>query len=77
MSGGRTDMSPGAIEARLRAACPPDLRPEHRLHHKLDMSEHGIERRLRQVADLWRLGRWLSSRRDLTPSASADDAPPG
>lgn len=56
------DMSPEAIEARLRLCNPPDLRPEHRLHHKLDMSPTGIERRLRQVASLHRLSQWLMSR---------------
>lgn len=56
------DMSPEAIEARLRLCNPPDLRPEHRLHHKLDMSPTGVERRLRQVASLHRLSQWLMSR---------------
>lgn len=56
------DMSPEAIERRLRLCNPPDLRPEHRLHHKLDMSPTGVERRLRQVASLYRLGQWLTRR---------------
>lgn len=63
------DMSPEAIEARLRLCNPPDLRPEKRLHHKLDMSPAGVESRLRQVADLHRLGRWLTSR-----APTVDDA---
>lgn len=58
----RVDMSPDAIEARLRLCVPPDLHPEHRLRHKLDMSPDAIEARLRQVAALRRLSQWLTSR---------------
>lgn len=53
------DMSPEAIGARLRACQPPDLRPERRLDHKLDMSAAGIGRRLEQVSRLRELGRFL------------------
>ena len=61
------DMGPHAVERRLRAANPPDLEPTRRLHHKLDMTPAGVEIRLRQVASMWRLGRWLASRGDLSP----------
>jgi hypothetical protein len=64
------DMSPEAIEARLRLCNPPDLRPEHRLHHKLDMSPVGVESRLRQVAALHRLSQWLTSRAPTDDAAS-------
>lgn len=65
-------MSPEAVERRLRAANPPDLEPVHRLHHKLDMSAIGVEVRLRQVASMWRLGRWLTSRAELSPPTTPD-----
>lgn len=58
---GKVNMSPDAVEARLRLCTPPDLRPEHRLHYKLDMSPDAVEARLRQVAALRRLGQWLTS----------------
>ncbi len=53
------DMRPDAIRARLQAARPPDLRPENRLHHKVDMSPAGIRMRLEQVSRILRLCRAL------------------
>jgi hypothetical protein len=50
------DMSPPAIDARLRrASALADLRSEHRLHAKIDMSPAAIVRRLREVERLRRL----------------------
>ena len=54
------DMSGAAVAARLRLTRPPDLRPEHRLDHKIDMSGEAIAGRLRRVAQLVRLGRALN-----------------
>lgn len=54
------DMGPDAVAARLAAARPPDLLPEHRLWHKVDMTPDGIDRRLRQVESLRRLEVYLS-----------------
>lgn len=53
------DMSGDAVADRLRKTQPPDFRPEHRLDHKVDMSGPAIEARLRQVAQLVRLARYL------------------
>jgi len=61
-------MSGEAVAERLRLTQPPDLRPEHRLDHKIDMSGAAIEARLRQVAQLVRLGRALAQ--VIRPGAS-------
>lgn len=59
------DMSPAAIDARLRrVSALADLRPEARLEAKLDMSAEGIDRRLRQVSELRRLCLALGSAPD-------------
>jgi|GEM_PF-2638801 len=57
------DMSPEAIHERLRAARPPDLRPENRLRYKVDMSPEGIRARLRQASEMLRLCRALGAAR--------------
>jgi hypothetical protein len=58
------DMSGGAIEARLRAAGErADLRPERRLHAKLDMSGPGIERRIKAASQMLILCRRLAAGR--------------
>lgn len=47
------DMSPAAIEVRVRRASElSDLRPEARLDAKLDMSPDGIARRIKEASDL-------------------------
>jgi hypothetical protein len=54
------DLSAAAIEARIRRASElTDLRPELRLHAKLDLTAEGIARRLRQVSGLLDLCRRL------------------
>ena len=54
-------MTPEAIAARLRTVSQlADLRPEHRLHAKLDMSPAGIRRRLELASELTELCRALS-----------------
>lgn len=54
------DMSPGAIAERLRrVARISDLRPDHRLDGKVDMSSTGIVSRLREVSELNALARAL------------------
>ena len=60
-------MDPGSVSKRLRQASElADLRTEHRLDAKLDMSPRGITRRLREVDQLRRACRRLAS---LTPEA--------
>lgn len=49
------DYAPAAIEARLRAAAAlTDLRPERRLHGKIDYSAEAVSGRLRLVEELRR-----------------------
>lgn len=62
--GGRASMSPEAVELRLREASrlAGDLRPENRLDAKIDLSEAGVSRRLREASDLLDLCRALSAR---------------
>lgn len=71
-------MTPEAIEARLREASRlADLRPERRLHAKLDMSSAGIRRRLDLVDELNALCRALGDAKpithDSTSSRDGDD----
>ena len=56
------DMSPGAIERRLREASrlAGPLRPETRLDAKIDLTAAGIAARLREASDLWELCRALA-----------------
>ncbi len=65
------DMSPDAIDARLRAASAVagSLRPEDRLATKIDLSEQGVTRRLKEASDLLDLCRALSA------AGSAADRP--
>jgi hypothetical protein len=53
----RLDLSPAAIDARLREASrlAGSLRPEHRLTTKIDLSANGVARRLRTASDLLQL----------------------
>lgn len=54
------DMSAEAVAERLRqVARVSDLRPEHRLDGKVDMSSIGIVSRLREVSELNALARAL------------------
>lgn len=54
------DMSAEAVAERLRrVALVSDLRPEHRLDGKVDMSSAGIVSRLREVSELNTLARAL------------------
>jgi len=49
----RVDMSPEAVEERLRTLGRlSDLRPENRLATKVDMSSSAVTRRLRSVSRL-------------------------
>jgi hypothetical protein len=49
----RVSMDPEAIYARLKQVSDlADLRPEHRLDSKLDMSPAGVLRRLRIASEL-------------------------
>lgn len=59
------DMSAEAIEARLRRVAElSDLRPDRRLHGKIDYSPEGIERRLRQVEQARQLCRKLGAAKE-------------
>jgi hypothetical protein len=55
------DLSPAAIERRLREASrlAGDLRPENRLTTKIDLSAHGVAARLKEASDLLELCRAL------------------
>lgn len=65
-AGTRVDMSPQAIEARLRQVTAlSDLAPERRLDAKLDMSPDGLMRRLREVSELLRVSRMLGASRPV------------
>jgi hypothetical protein len=58
------DLSPAAIEARLRAVSAlADLHPDRRLHGKIDYSPEGIRARIVEVGELNALGRRLAAAR--------------
>lgn len=60
-------MDPRSIAARLRHASDlADLRPERRLHAKLDMSPTGVARRLRLASELYDLCLALGRARPAT-----------
>ncbi len=62
----RVTMGPDAILARLAKASElADLRPERRLHTKLDMSPSGIHRRLQIASELNELCRALAAARPM------------
>jgi hypothetical protein len=73
----RLDLSPGAIEARLREASRlvGSLRPEHRLSTKIDLSAAGVAARLRTASDLLELCRALAQAgaRDVQGAAPPAD----
>ena len=56
------DMSPAAIDARLREASrlAGSLRPEARLETKIDLSSAGVASRLREASELLDLCRRLA-----------------
>ena len=57
------DMSRAAVSARLReVARLSDLRVEHRLATKVDMSPHGVSKRLHTVEQALALCRKLAAR---------------
>jgi len=64
-------MSPGAIEGRLRevSRVAGSLRPEDRLHGKLDLRPEAVARRLREASDLLAMCRALSA---ASPSPRTD-----
>jgi len=68
-------MDGASVEARLLAARPPDLLPEHRLDHKVDMSAEAIARRLAQVQELRRLGAFLAEVGARLPDAAPNPPP--
>ena len=61
----KVDMSPQAIDARLRLASQlvGSLRPEERLSTKIDLSEAGVTSRLKEASDLLDLCRQLARAR--------------
>jgi hypothetical protein len=62
------EMSPAAIDARLRRAAQlADLRTEQRLACKIDMSPRTIAARLREVERLRRLCLELAKLRPVAP----------
>lgn len=79
----RVSMDSEAILARLqRASDLADLRPEHRLDSKLDMSPAGVLRRLQIASDLRDLCNALAragreAEAALHGSTRADPQPPG
>jgi hypothetical protein len=66
-------MEPAAVLARLELASSlADLRPEHRLDAKLDMSSAGVTRRLQIASELSELCRVLGEAgRRAQPEASS------
>lgn len=68
-------LSAQAIDARLRAASDAvdSLRPETRLHTKIDLGPDGVARRLREASDLLELCRALAL---AAPRSAPSDGSP-
>lgn len=61
----RRDGEPADIEARIRAASEKsDLRAQHRLATKVDLSADGIARRIKAASEMLTLCRQLGSARE-------------